>query len=145
MIVPRNSLFVNTSGWAYLLDRHDPLHQSINAIYQTTLKQRRTLVTTNYILAELVPLLASRSRLPRQQIFAFVDALKIAPHVAIIHVDAELDRRTWELLKARIDKEWSFVDASSFVVMNIYGIQEAITTDHHFTQAGFIRLPHQNT
>ena len=142
-MVPRNSLFVDTSGWAYLLDRHDPLHHSINTIYQTALKQQRTLVTTNYILAELVPLLASRSRLPRQQIFSFVDALKISPHVEIIHVDAELEKITWELLKARIDKEWSFVDASSFVVMNTYNIQEAITTDHHFTQAGFIRLPHQ--
>ena len=142
-MISKNSLFVDTSGWAYLLDRHDPLHHSVTALYQTTLKQQRTLVTTNYVLAELVPLLASRSRLPRQQIFAFVDALKISPHAAIIHVDAELEKTTWELLKARIDKEWSFVDASSFVVMNMYGIQEAITTDHHFTQAGFIRLPHQ--
>jgi len=142
-MVPKNSLFVDPSGWAYLLDRHDPLHHSVNALYQTALKHQRTLVTTNYILAELVPLLASRLRLPRQQIFSFVDALKISPHVAIIHVDAELEKTIWELLKARIDKEWSFVDASSFVVMNIYGIQEAITTDHHCTQAGFIRLPHQ--
>ena len=142
-MVPKNSVFDDTSGWAYLLDRHDPLHRSVNAIYQTALKQQRTLVTTNYILAELVPLLATRSRLSRQQIFSFVDALKISPHVEIIHIDAELDTTTWKLLKARIDKEWSFVDASSFVVMNIHGIQEAITTDHHFTQAGFIRLPHQ--
>ena len=142
-MISKNSLFVDTSGWAYLLDRQDPLHHSITALYQTTLKQQRTLVTTNYVLAELVPLLASRSRLPRQQIFAFVDALTISPHVEIIHVDAELEKTTWELLKARIDKEWSFVDASSFVVMNMYGIREAITTYHHFTQSGFIRLPHQ--
>lgn len=144
-MILRNSVFVDTSGWAYLLDRHDPLHHSINAIYQTALKQQRTLVTTNYILAELVPLLASRSRLPRQQIFSFVDVLKISPHVEIIYLDKELDTATWKLLKARIDKEWSFVDASSFVVMSTYGIQEAITTDHHFTQAGFIRLPQQHT
>lgn len=142
-MTPKNSLFVDTSGWAYLLDRHDPLHQSVSAIYQTALRQQRVLVTTNYILAELVPLLASRSRLPRQQIFSFIDALKTSPHVQIIHVDAELDTATWKLLKARIDKDWSFVDASSFVVMSTYGIQEAMTTDHHFTQAGFIRLPHQ--
>ena len=143
-MVSRNSLFVDTSGWAYLLDRHDPLHSSISAIYQTALKQKRTLVTTNYVLAELVPLLASRSRLPRQHIFSFVDALKVSPYVEIIHIDTELDTATWKLLKAWIDKEWSFIDASSFVVMNTYSIQEAITTDHHFTQAGFIRLPHQH-
>ena len=38
-------------------------------------------------------------------------------------------------------KEWSLVDASSFVVMTRYGMTEALTTDYHFTQAGFARLP----
>jgi len=62
----RNSLFVDTSGWAYLLDRHDPFHNEVRAVYQHALGQRRLLVTTNYVIAELVPLLASRSRIPRQ-------------------------------------------------------------------------------
>ncbi len=29
---------------------------------------------------------------------------------------------------------------SSFVLMQRLGLTEALTTDHHFTQAGFIRL-----
>ena len=61
----------------------------------------------------------------------------------IIHIDTSLDATAWSLLKAYIDKEWSLVDASSFVVMTSYGMTEAITTDHHFTQAGFVRLPAQ--
>jgi uncharacterized protein len=68
--------------------------------------------------------------------------LKIASHIEIIHIDAALDTQAWFLLKARDDKEWSLVDASSFVIMAKYGMKEALTTDHHFTQAGFIRLPH---
>lgn len=137
----KNSLFVDTSGWAYLADRHDPLHQTMRTVYEQTLKQRRRLVTTNYVIAELVPLLASRSRIPRQQIFAFVDAIKSASHIEIIHIDAVLDAEAWTLLKTRLDKEWSLVDASSFVVMSNHGMTEALTTDHHFTQAGFVRLP----
>jgi predicted nucleic acid-binding protein len=139
----KNSLFVDTSGWAYLVDRHNPLHRDVSAVYQHVLNQQRLLVTTNYIIAELVPLLASRSRIPRQQIFTFVDALKTAPHIEIIHINAVLDAEAWELLKARVDKEWSLVDASSFVIMDMYGMTEALTTDHHFTQAGFVRLPAQ--
>ncbi len=61
--------------------------------------------------------------------------------IEIIHVDVGLDAQAWELLKARIDKEWSLVDASSFVIMRMYQMTEALTTDHHFTQAGFVRLP----
>lgn len=136
-----DSLFVDTSGWAYLVDRHDPLHSDVNTIYQHAVIQHRLLVTTNYIIAELVALLSSRSRIPRQQIFTFVDTLKIAPHVEIMHIDKAIDAEAWELLKSRADKQWSLVDASSFVVMNRYGMTESLTTDHHFTQAGFVRLP----
>src|SRR2546421_12839043 len=91
----KNSLFVDTSGWAYLADRYNPLHHDVREIYEQALNQQRLLVTTNYIIAELVPLLASRSRISRQQIIAFVDALKSAPHVEIIHIDAGLDAKAW--------------------------------------------------
>jgi predicted nucleic acid-binding protein len=40
----------------------------------------------------------------------------------------------------RQDKSWSLVDCSSFVVMQQRGIVEALTTDEHFEQAGFVRL-----
>lgn len=137
----RNSLFVDTSGWAYLADRSTVLHHEVQAIYQQAVIRQRLLVTTNYIIAELVALLTSRSRISRQQVVLFVDALKSAPHIEIIHMNTELDAESWMLLKARIDKEWSLVDASSFVIMARYGMTEALTTDHHFTQAGFFKFP----
>lgn len=139
----RSSLFVDTSGWAYLFDRNSDFHQDVQLVYQQAIARNRLLVTTNYILAELVALLSSRSRISRQKIIAFVDALKTTPHVEVIHIDTNLDASAWVLLKTYIDKEWSLVDASSFVIMTNYGMTEAITADHHFTQAGFVRLPVQ--
>ena len=136
----RNSLFVDTSGWAYLFDRSSDFHDDVQAIYQQAVERSRLLVTTNYVLAELVALLSSRSRISRQQIIAFIDALKAASHVEIIHIDTNIDASAWALLKAYTDEKWSLVDASSFVIMTSYGMTEAITTDHHFTQAGFVRL-----
>ncbi len=58
----------------------------------------------------------------------------------IVHVDAALDGKAWQLLKERQDKEWSLVDCSSFVIMRQRDLTEALTTDHHFEQAGFVRL-----
>lgn len=138
-----SSLFVDTSGWAYLVDRHVTLHQDVREIYNQAMRQRRALITTNYIIGELVALLTSRSRISRYQLFTYIDALKKSPNVEIIHVDADLDSEAWNFLKARGDKEWSLVDASSFVIMHKYGMKEALTSDHHFIQAGFICLPAQ--
>jgi len=52
----RSSLFVDTSGWAYLLDRRSDFHRDVQTIYQQALERNRLLVTTNYVIAELVAL-----------------------------------------------------------------------------------------
>ena len=57
-----------------------------------------------------------------------------------IPIDEQLDVRAWELLENRLDKTWSLVDCASFVVMEQRGLTDALTTDHHFEQAGFVRL-----
>ena len=104
------------------------------------LQTHRDGITTNYIILELVTLLASALRTTRSKIIAFIESLKSSPHVEIVHVDATLDMQSWQLLKTRIDKEWSLVDCASFIIMQQRGIKEALTTDHHLEQAGFIRL-----
>ena len=44
------------------------------------------------------------------------------------------------MYKLMDDKQWSLVDCVSFVVMRERGIGAALTTDHHFVQAGFTAL-----
>lgn len=136
-----NDLFVDTSGWAYYLDRQAALHPAILTLVKNTVAQRRHLVTTNYIITELVALLSSRYHLPRQQVIQVVNAIKTNDAVEVIYIERSIDDQSWALLEARLDKEWSLVDASSFVVMNRFGMIQALTTDHHFTQAGFVCVP----
>ena|SRR5439155_8713962 len=137
-----SDVFVDTSGWAYYLDRQDPLHSVVVTLVRQAVIQRRRLVTTNYIITELVALLSSRYHLPRQQVIMAVNAIKTDDSVEVVHIERAMDEEAWALLEARLDKAWSLVDASSFIVMKRFGMTEALTTDHHFTQAGFIRVPH---
>ena len=37
-------------------------------------------------------------------------------------------------------KEWGLTDCASFVIMEENAITHALTTDHHFEQAGFVAL-----
>ncbi len=57
-----------------------------------------------------------------------------------MHIDEKLDEQAWKLLETRLDKTWSLVDCASFVVMKNRGLTDALTTDRHFEQAGFVRL-----
>ena len=134
-------LFVDTSGWACYIDRADPRHQQTVQICQKAATPNQGLVTTNYVIAELVALLTTRLRLSRPHVITIIDLIKAMPCLEILHISPSLDDEAWRLLKARDDKTWSQVDATSFVIMTNYSMTEAVTTDHHFLQAGFTRLP----
>ena len=136
-----NSLFVDTSGWVSIIGQNETFHQACSEAYQQAMQQKRGLVTTNYILTEVVALLINRSIVPRQQMIVFIDALERSPQLTILMIDRAVHDEAWALMKARADKAWSWVDASSFVIMRRLGITEALTTDHHFAQAGFVKLP----
>jgi predicted nucleic acid-binding protein len=133
-------LFVDTSGWLCHFDRAQPQHAAASTIIGVQLAHGRRLITTNYVITELVALLTNRRRVPRSQIVTCIDTLKTWVHVLITHIDPNLDADAWALLKTRQDKDWSLVDCASFVIMRQQGLLEALTTDHHFTQAGFVRL-----
>ena len=52
----------------------------------------------------------------------------------------ELFDRGVALYGERADKEWSVTDCISFLVMHDFRVTEALTTDHHYAQAGFVVL-----
>src|SRR6267154_1008089 len=100
--MPRNDdLFVDTAGWGYYLDRLDPLHPLILALVQHAVMQRRHLITTNYIITELVALLSSRYHLPRRQVITAVNALKTDAAVEVVHIEQSTDDEAWVLLETR--------------------------------------------
>ncbi len=133
-------LFVDTSGWGNLIDVSQPFHPLAAKLYRLARQQNQKIITTNYIITELIALLTSPLRLRRYQIITFIESLKMSPYIDILHIDAEIDGEAWQLLVSRGDKNWSLVDCSSFVIMQQRNITEALTNDNHFEQAGFIRL-----
>jgi len=135
-----DDVFVDTAGWAVLFVRTEPQHAQASALFRQWKREGRRLVTTNYVLAELASLFISPLCVPRPAQFRYIDTIKAASYVKVVHVDPALDAAGWALLKSRPDKEWSLVDAASFIVMQEHGMIEALTTDHHFEQAGFVRL-----
>jgi predicted nucleic acid-binding protein len=135
-----NSLFVDTSGWASLFVANQPYYPQAERYFRLALQQQKRIYTTNYIIAELVALLNSPLRVSRSRIFEIIDAIKAAAYIEVVHIDDANDTLAWTLCKSRIDKGWSLVDCTSFVVMQQLEIPEALTTDQHFEQAGFVRL-----
>lgn len=134
------AILVDTSGWGNLADATQPFHKDALRFYLSAQREGYKLVTTNYILVELVALMTSPLRVQREKIVAFINAIRRSGAVEIVYIDAELDAQAWQLLASRIDKAWSLTDCASFVVMQLLGLDRALTSDRHFEQAGFVRL-----
>ena len=140
--MPRaRDLFVDTSGWGYHLVGKDPLHDEVERILQEAVKHRRKLITTNYVIHELVALLTlSRFHLPRPQVIEAINKIKRDVSVEVVYIERAIDDRAWALLEAHDNQEWSLVDASSIIIMKDFRMTEALSTDKCFPQEGLIKL-----
>jgi hypothetical protein len=72
-----------------------------------------------------------------------LESIQNSSVVEIVPLAGNLTNAGWQLFCQRPDKEWSWADCVSFVVMRERGIRQALTTDEHFEQAGFIALLRQ--
>lgn len=63
--------------------------------------------------------------------------LREDPSHLIIPLTHGLFIRSEKMYLRFADKNWSFVDCSSFIIMRERSIRDALTYDHHFEQAGF--------
>lgn len=134
-----DDLFVDTSGWATWCSSHERFHAVAVESVQRVWDKGGKLVTTSYVLAELTGLF-NRIRIPRANQFEIIDSLRRDPSVEIVQIEPHWLNSAWKLWHARPDKDWSLVDCASFVVMETRKITGALTSDHHFEQAGFAPL-----
>lgn len=96
------------------------------------------LLTTEFILTEVGDGLSRPENRPR---FArLLELLRAQADVEIVPASSELFQHGGELHAQRPDKEWSLTDCTSFVVMKERGVEDALTSDQHFEQAGFRAL-----
>ncbi|NJL39764.1 MAG: type II toxin-antitoxin system VapC family toxin [Leptolyngbyaceae cyanobacterium RM1_406_9] len=136
-----NKIFVDTSAFAALADNKDDNHAKAVAFNRGV--QGITLITSNYVLDELhTLLLINAGYLKTVQFKARLDLLITERLLRIVWISEALAEQTWNIFEQfNTDKQWSFTDCSSYVVMKNQGITEVFTFDHHFSQMGFTRLP----
>ena len=134
-----NKVFIDTSGWASFFIEKEPNHVETLRLMRQWQQQNHRIVTTNYVLTELIALF-TRERVQCSTALNYIETIRSADWVEIVHIDESLDAEAWQFLANRLDKKWSLVDAVSFVVMQEREMTDALTADHHFEQAGFVCL-----
>ena len=127
-----NALFADTSFFVAFLDDGDFDHDSAHDYMAS---YRGAIMTSDWVLVELGNFISRRAS--RMQFGPFVAEVRNDARFAIRdagHDDFESGLR---LYHDRQDKQWSMTDCISFKLMEREGLTDALTSDHHFEQAGF--------
>lgn len=129
-------IFVDTSFWVALRNRRDGHHAEARSLLQA--HESVPLLTTNHVRGETWTFL--RRRAGHRAAVGFLDTLARTPRVRVMRVSEDLERRALEWLRRREDREFSFVDATSFAVMGALRVDGAMAFDGDFAAAGFHEL-----
>jgi predicted nucleic acid-binding protein len=132
------TVFIDTSFIIALHNLSDPYHGKAKDLLTILENTQRPQLTTTAVLLELGDGFARKSRWDLIASF-FADAF-VDPMLEIQPVDVPLVARAKDFRNSRPDKDWGLTDCVSFVVMAERGLEEALTADRHFQQAGFRAL-----
>ncbi len=132
-------MFVDTVGWVAAADSRDAKGSAVREARDRWLSSGGLLTTTDYVIDETLTTI--RFRLGLDAAEAWWVQINGSTRLRIESIDETRRERARSLFFGYRDKEFSYTDCCSFVLMRELRIQRVLTLDHHFRQMGFEVIP----
>jgi predicted nucleic acid-binding protein len=129
-------IFVDTSFWIALRLRRDARHSEAKELLERF--DGISLVTSNHVRGETWTFL--RRRGGHRGAVAYLDMLDETERVRVESVSEPHEEEALRWLRRHDEREYSYVDATSFALMRSLRIHEAFAFDGDFAAAGFTEL-----
>jgi predicted nucleic acid-binding protein len=123
-------IFLDTGAFLALADEDDDHHTAAKSIYVELLQSRAQLLTSNFVLSETYTLI--RSKVSHHAAVEFMKGFD-QTGIRVVRV-SEANEQTAKMIFIRYDdKDFSFVDCTSFVLIDHHRLDQAFAFDSHFT------------
>jgi predicted nucleic acid-binding protein len=132
-------VFVDTGAFVALRNRSEREHEAAREALSMLVAERALLLTSNYVFAETYTALLVR--VGREEAIRWGRRFRTGEAIEVARVDEQVEEQAWSILESHADKSWSYVDATSFALMERERITEAFAFDHHFAQRGLTLVP----
>lgn len=130
-------IFADSSFLVAYLIKRDRYHEASVRLFEQVAARR--IVTTNHVRGETWTWL--RTKTWHQKAVAFLDSIgQENTQIRVVRVPEDAEDEALRWLRMHDEREYSFVDATSFAFMRAKGIQEALAFDGDFAAAGFTEL-----
>jgi uncharacterized protein len=133
------SVFVDTSAFVALRNESEAEHAPAREALSSLIESGATLFTSNYVFAETYTALLVR--VGREEAVEWGRRFRASEAIELVRLEHDVEDDAWKILESHRDKRWSYVDATSFALIERDGGGEAFAFDAHFVQRGLRVLP----
>jgi predicted nucleic acid-binding protein len=124
-------IFVDTGAWYALATPSDPDHERAKAL---TASITDPFVTSDYIIGELLTLFVVRGQKTRG--IEWMHDILEPGGTDLVRVSDDDFTNAVRIYQRFQDKDWSFTDCTSYVLIERLQLKKAFSFDHHFRQFG---------
>jgi predicted nucleic acid-binding protein len=128
--------FADTSFWFALQEPSERHHAEARSLVREA--RREEILVSNHVLGETWTLVRRRSG--HRAAVGFLDRCARLSNLSRVRIDAAIEREAWNWLRRHDERNYSFVDATSFALMRARGVREALAFDGDFSAAGFVEV-----
>jgi uncharacterized protein len=133
------AVFIDTSAFVALRNEAEAEHEKARRALAKLVGEGVTLFTSNYVFAETYT--ALMVRVGREEAVEWGRRFRASDAIDLVRLDRDVEEEAWAILERHRDKRWSYVDATSFALLERDGGSEAFAFDAHFNQRGLRVLP----
>jgi len=129
-------IFVDTSAWLALNDRNDRHHKDSITKTATIKSKKIGLITSDYVIDESLTII--RFRVSHEAAVLFGESVFNSNIIQSVNIAEDDKYASCELFKRYRDRQFSFTDCTSFILMRRLKLDKCFTFDSHFSQMGFM-------
>lgn len=131
-------VFADTSALYAFVDRNDASHAAAREAVARLLLVGKRVVVTDYVVTEAINLANARGG--ATVAIRVLDLIEQSAGIRLEWIGADRFNTAKAFFRKHSDHGYSFTDCTSFVVMRELRLNNSLTTDHHFVEAGFNSL-----
>jgi uncharacterized protein len=129
-------VFLDTGAFLALADGDDQYHSAATPVYTELIQTKAQLFTSNFILSETYTLI--RFKVGHQAAVEFMKPFD-QTGIKILRVSEAIEHTAKTIFQRYDDKDFSFVDCTSFALIDHHRLDHAFAFDGHFRQFRFKR------
>jgi len=139
-------VFLDTGVFLALADEDNDYHSAAKSIYSDLLQSKAQLSTSNFVLSETYTLI--RFKVSHRAAVEFMKSFD-QTGIRVFRVGEAIEKTAKAIFVRYDDKDFSFVDCTSFALIDHHRLDHAFAFDGHFRQYRFKRtvfaLPQEPT